>query len=100
MRALLIAALLLAVAGCQLQEPTRPGTVVAVTEAELPADLEDHLEESAKSYDALVPEVAWKVDVRLDDGSEVTVLQQNGSRRPEPGERVRLLKDSNGELFL
>jgi hypothetical protein len=98
MRALLIAALL-ALAGCQLQEPTLPGTVVAVTEAELPADLEDQLEESAKSYDALVPEVAWKVDVRLEDGSEVTVFQ-NGPRRPEPGERVRLLKDSNGELFL
>jgi outer membrane lipoprotein SlyB len=98
MRALLIAAML-ALAGCQLQEPTLPGTVVAVTEAELPENLEEDLEDSARHYESpLVPEVAWKVDVRLDDGSEVTVIQNGG--RPEPGERVRLLKDSNGELFL
>jgi len=95
MRIVLIAALL-ALAGCQLQEPTRPGTVVSVVEAQLA----EELEESAKSYEhPLVPEVAWKVEVRLDDGTEVTVTQ-SGPRRYVPGERVRLLVDKHRALLL
>lgn len=49
--------------------------------------------------DPLVPEVGWRVEVRLDDGSAVT-LTHAGTRRYEPGERVRLLVDSQGELLL
>ena len=49
--------------------------------------------------DPLVPEVGWRVEVRLDDGSTVT-LTHAGTRRYEPGERVRLLVDSQGELLL
>jgi len=60
----------LALAGCQLDQPTIGGTVVAVAEA---AGGED-LQESPTYYEPpMVPEVAWKVEVRLDDGSEVTV---------------------------
>ena len=56
MRALLVAALL-ALAGCQLQEPALPGTVVSVVAIE---DSEPEREDSAKYYEhPLVPEVAW-----------------------------------------
>lgn len=98
MRAILLAAML-AIAGCQLDEPTLRGTIVSVMEAERGENL-DYLEQSAKDYDdPLVPEVPWQVEVRLDDGSAVTVIQ-NSSRRYEPGERVRLLIDENGALLL
>ena len=98
MRAILLAAIL-AVAGCQFDEPTLGGTVVSVMEAERSEDLE-YLEQSAKDYDdPLVPEVPWQVEVRLDDGSAVTVIQ-SGSRRYEPGERVRVLIDEDGALLL
>jgi hypothetical protein len=93
MRAVLIAALL-ALAGCQIDEPTLGGTIVGVAEADLGR------EPSPKQYeDPLVPEVAWKVDVRLDNGDEVTVIH-NGERRYAPGERVRVLKAEDGELLL
>jgi len=46
-----------------------------------------------------VPEVAWKVEVQLDDGSHVTAIQ-TGARRYAPGERVRLLIDADGALLL
>ena len=93
MRALLIAALL-ALAGCQVDEPTIGGTILAVSEADLGR------EPSSKQYeDPLVPEVAWKIDVRLDSGAEVTVIH-NGERRYTPGERVYVLKGNDGALLL
>jgi hypothetical protein len=95
MRAILAAALL-ALAGCQLQEPTLPGTVVSVVAIEQ----EPQGEESAKYYeDPLVPEVAWQVEVRLEDGSALTVTHE-GPRRYEAGERVRVLLDQGGALLL
>jgi len=95
----LILAVSLALAGCQFDQPTIGGTVVSVVEAERGEDL-GYLEESAKHYeDPLVPEVPWKVEIRLDDGSAVTVTQ-TGPRRHEPGERVRLLRDPEGALLL
>jgi outer membrane lipoprotein SlyB len=95
-RALLAAVVLaLALAGCQLDQPTIGGTVVSVIEA----DGGEDSQESPTYYEPpIVPEVAWKVEVRLDDGSEVTVTTHG--RRYEPGERVRLLKDEEGELLL
>jgi hypothetical protein len=96
MRAILAAALI-ALAGCQLQEPTLPGTVVSVVAVERS---EPEGEESVKYYeDPLVPEVAWQVEVRLKDGSAVTVTHQ-GPRRYEAGERVRVLVDKKGALLL
>ena len=93
MRALLVAALV-ALAGCEFDEPTLGGTVLSVVEADLGR------EPSPKQYeDPLVPEVAWQVDVRLDSGDEVTVIH-NGERRYAPGERVRVLKADDGELLL
>ena len=90
---------MLAIAGCQVDESTLGGTVVSVMEAERGEGLE-WLEESAKHYeDPLVLEVAWKVEVQLDNGGAVTVIQ-SGPRRHEPGERVRLLRDSEGGLLL
>ena len=96
MRAILVAALL-TLAGCQLQEPTVPGTVVSVVAIEQPAP---DSEESAKYYDdPLVPEVAWQVEVRLKNGSAVTVTHE-GPRRYEPGERVRVLLEEERALLL
>jgi hypothetical protein len=83
-RALLVGALLV-LGGCQLDEPIAWGTVVSVQEMEVLENPED----SGKHYeDPLVPEVAWKVEVRLDDGA--TVIQDT-SRRYTPGERVSVL---------
>jgi hypothetical protein len=96
MRTILVAALL-ALAGCQLQEPTQPGTVVSVVAIERP---EPEGEQSAKYYDdPLVPEVAWQIEVRLKDGSAVTVTHE-GPRRYEAGERVRVLVDKERALLL
>jgi hypothetical protein len=96
MRAILVAALL-ALAGCQLQEPTLPGTVVSVVAIE---NSDPEVEESAKRYeDPLWPEVAWEVHVRLKDGTDVTVTHQ-GPRRYQAGERVRVLLDEEGALLL
>lgn len=96
MRAILAAALL-ALAGCQLQEPTLPGTVVSVVPLEREAP---EREESSRHYeDLLVPEVAWQVEVRLEDGSELT-LTYEGPRRYEAGERVRVLLQEERALLL
>ena len=84
MRALLVAALL-ALGGCELDEAIAWGTVVSVQEKEVPENVED----SGKHYeDPLVPEVAWTVEVRLDDGATV---MHDTSRRYAPGERVSVL---------
>lgn len=84
MRALLIGALL-ALGGCQLDDPIAWGTVVSVQEKEVI----DNLEDSGRHYEhPLIPEIAWKVEVRLDDGATIT---QDSPRRYEPGERVRVL---------
>ena len=93
MRALLLAAVL-ALGGCQLDEPIAWGTVVSVQEKEVLENLED----SGKHYEhPLVPEVAWKLEVRLDDGATIT---QDTSRRHAPGERVRVLIGEDGALLL
>ena len=94
---LFLFAALIALAGCQVPEPTSPGTVVSVQEAR-PAPLAD---EQLKFDDDHIsmPEVAWKVQVQLDDGSQVTTLH-TGGRRYAPGERVRVLIDADGALLL
>jgi len=98
-RAFATAALLAAgivLSGCQIQERTVPGTVVSVRD--LPA--REQPEDSGKHYeDPLVPEVGWKVQVQLEDGSSVTVVHE-GPRRYDVGERVRLLVHDNGALLL
>jgi outer membrane lipoprotein SlyB len=90
--------LALGLAGCQLEEPPLVGgTVVSVVEAERATD---ESEESSRYYEPpMWPEVAWKVEVRLDDGAAVTVTHE-GPRRYEAGERVRLLVDADGALLL
>jgi uncharacterized lipoprotein YmbA len=92
----LILAAALALAGCQVQEPTVPGTVLSVQESKqaLPEDLLKFDDDSLR-----MPEVAWKVAVQLEDGSQVTTLH-TGSRRYFPGERVRVLVDADGALLL
>lgn len=95
MRALLIAALV-ALAGCEFDEPTLGGTILNVVEA----DRGGEAEPSPKTYEnLLVPEIAWKVEVRLDDGAELTVIR-NGEKRYAPGDRVRVLKAEDGALLL
>jgi hypothetical protein len=96
LKALFIAAALLA-AGCQVQEPTAPGTVVDVREAHTAPIAEELLKFDDDNL--RVPEVAWKVDVQLDDGSYVTATH-TGARRYAPGERVRLVIDADGALLL
>lgn len=95
MRALLVAALVV-LAGCEFDEPTLGGTILSVVEA----DRGGEAEPSPKTYeDLLVPEVAWQVEVRLDDGAQLTVIH-NGDKRYAPGDRVRVLKAEDGELLL
>lgn len=89
-------ALALVLAGCQVEPATLPGTVLSVQE-----------EKQALSEDLLrfdddnlrLPEVAWQVEVQLDDGTSVTAIH-SGGRRYAPGERVRLLIDADGALLL
>ena len=89
-------ALALGLAACQIEPATTPGTILSVQEAHqvLPEELlkfdDDHL---------ALPEVAWKVEVELEDGSHVTAIH-TGARRYMPGERVRLLIDADGALLL
>jgi hypothetical protein len=89
-------ALALALAACQVEPVTSPGTVLSVQEAhqKLPEDLVQFDDDNLR-----VPEVAWKVEVELDDGSRVTAMT-NGARRYLPGERVRLLIDADSALLL
>ena len=96
MRALLLAALI-ALGGCELDEPLIAwGTVVSVQEKEVL----DSPDDSGKHYEhPLVPEVAWKLEVQLDDGTAVTVVA-NDSRRYTPGDRVRMLKTDEAVLLL
>ena len=95
LRTILLAAFL-ALAGCQADEATLGGTILNVMEAER----FEEVDESGKHYEGpLVPEVAWKVEVQLDDGSAVTVTHE-GPRRFEAGDRVRLIVDGDGALLL
>ena len=89
-------ALALALAGCQVGPRTTPGTILSVQEAHqvLPEELLKFDDDSLR-----LPEVAWKVEVQLDDGSHVTAVR-SGARRYVPGERVRLLIDADGALLL
>ena len=97
MKALLLTVVLaLGLAACQAEPVTAPGTVLSVQE-------EKHaLTEELLRFDddnLRVPEVAWKVEVELDDGTQVTAIH-SGARRYVPGERVRLLVDADGALLL
>ena len=97
MKAILLAVTLaLFVAGCQPSEQTVGATVLGVSEIETG---EVHDDSGKHDEPLLVPEVAWQVDVRLDDGNIATVIHQ-GSRRYAPGERVRLLVGDEGALLL
>ena len=89
-------AIALVLAGCQVEPATLPGTVLSVEETRqrLPEDLLKFDDDNLR-----VPEVAWKVEVQLDDGSQVTAVR-SGARRYVPGERVRLLIDADGALLL
>ena len=97
MRTLFAAVLLSLVLGaCGTHEPIAEGTVVSVQEIVQ----DEERDESARSYEPpLVPEVAWAVEVQLDDGSALT-LGHKGDKRYAPGERVRLLLDEEGALLL
>lgn len=88
--------LALALAGCQVQPATAPGTVISVQEA--PQVLPEELVK-LDDGDLRLPEVAWQVEVRLDDGSHVTTTH-TGAPRYAPGERVRLLMEADSALLL
>jgi len=92
----LASAALLTLGACQVQEPTARGTVLSVQEAKqaLPEELVKFDDGNLR-----LPEVAWQVEVQLDDGSQVSTLH-TGGRRYAPGERVRVLIDADGALLL
>ena len=99
MRTLLLAAGLAAAAllgACQLEDPITWGTIVSAEE-------QPYVEDDGNAFryyeHPLAPDAGWEIVVQLDDGAPVTVLH-NGTRRYEPGERVRLLVDDNGALLL
>jgi hypothetical protein len=96
LRILLLLSIVLALGACQVQEPTARGTVLSVQEAK------QALSDDLLKFDdgnLRLPEVAWQVEVQLDDGSQVSTLH-TGGRRYAPGERVRLLIDADGALLL
>ena len=95
MRAILLVLALL-IAGCQVQDPPSGGTVLSVQEEKqyLPEDLLRFDDDNLR-----LPEVAWQVEVELDDGSRVTTTHM-GERRYVPGERVRVIVDEQGALLL
>ena len=88
-------------AACGLEEAVGDdsfawGTVLSIQDAhgaEEPEKLAKHDDHP------LVPEVGWEIVVQMDDGAAVTVTH-NGTRRYEPGARVRLFVDDAGELLL
>jgi len=97
LKALLLALVLATgLAACQVEPTTAPGTVLSVEETKpaLPEELLQFDDDSLR-----LPEVAWKIEVELDDGSHVTAVR-SGARRYVPGERVRLLIDADGALLL
>lgn len=92
MRAFVVA-LALALAACT--DTFVDGVVQSVHEVDLAS-----MEEGATRYEhPLVPEVAWKVTVRLEDGAEVSFVRDD-ERRYAPGERVRLINSEDGPLLL
>lgn len=83
-------------AACQVEPVTASGTVLSVHEQKqaLTEDLVQFDDDNLR-----LPEVAWKIEVELDDGTHVTAIR-SGARRYLPGERVRLLVDADGALLL
>ena len=97
---ILIGALALFVAailqGCEADEFTVWATVVDVQELDTgpqPPEL------TLRDEDIRIPEVAWKIEVRTDDGQTASV-QRQGTRHYEPGERVRVIRTDEGDLLL
>lgn len=94
MKRVILVLALAALAACSNGGTTR-GVVDSVQEVEL-----REAEDRATHYEhPLVPEVAWRIVVQLDDGAGVT-LTYSGAKRFQPGERVYLFKGSDGALFL
>lgn len=60
---------------------------------------EDEANPSRYYEHPLAPDAGWEIVVQLDEGAPVTVMH-NGTRRYEPGERVRVLIDEAGALLL
>jgi hypothetical protein len=81
---------------CQLEDPIAWGTVVSAEEL---VYSEDEVNLPRYYEHPLAPEAGWEIVVQRDDGAPVT-LMHNGTRRYEPGERVRLLVDEAGTLLL
>lgn len=91
--ALFVAATL---SGCEADEFTVWATVVGVEELDTgqpPPEL------NLRDEDIRIPEVAWKIEVRTDDGQTASV-QRQGGRHYEPGERVRVIRTDEGDLLL
>jgi hypothetical protein len=94
-----LAALLAALAlwGCQPADPAVPGTVSLVLAAPEP---EEPWEDTRLGYEDPTDDAPRdQVVVRLDDGSEVTVLYA-GPRILEPGERVRVYLGERSAFLL
>jgi hypothetical protein len=81
---------------CQLEDPLAWGTIVSAEEV---LHAEDEVNLPRYYEHPLAPDAGWEIVVQLDDGAPVT-LMHNGTRRYEPGERVRLLIDGAGALLL
>lgn len=99
MKAILRTLVLVAAAtlsACEAEDFTIPATVVGVEEVE---QGEERQQSALHDEDLGIPGIGWRVDLRLDDGENVS-LTHNGARRYQPGDHVRLLKADDGRLLL
>jgi len=83
-------------AACEGDDFAIGATVLGVEEVEAGKQPE---ELTLRDEDLRIPEVGWRIELRLDDGGNVS-LERSGGRRLQPGERVRVLKSDDGELLL
>jgi hypothetical protein len=90
------AGMALLLTACGPEDFTTWATVTAVQEVETA-----EASEASPAYDEdlRLPEPGFRVELRLDDGATLS-LEQKRSRRYETGERVRLIRDAEGELLL
>jgi hypothetical protein len=81
---------------CGPEDFTTWATVTAVQEVETAEAPETS---TAYDDDLRLPQPGFRLELQLEDGATLSV-EQKRNRRYEPGERVRLIRDAEGDLLL